>query len=160
MGCDIHMYAEYAKAGDAEHWRDFGGHINPGRDYGLFAKLAGVRGEGAMFPVRGVPSGLSYEAQGDNAFFVTDSKGDRYVSRDTAQGWVDRGISQWTDDRECFVTDPDNHTHSWVTPAELRQALEAPGPWPHGDEYWALLAALEELERRGNTARVVFWFDN
>ncbi|WP_300573452.1 hypothetical protein [Phenylobacterium sp.] len=160
MGCDIHMYAEYTGDPAAGHWAGFGGRINPGRDYDLFGKLAGVRTDGQMFPVRGKPDHLGIYASSDDSLYITNEPGDGNATRELAEDWVARGISRWTDEREVFVTNPDNHTHSWVTPAELRQALEAPARWDHPTAYWALLAALEELERRGKTARVVFWFDN
>jgi hypothetical protein len=54
MGADIHMYVEYRnkkQAKDLEtqgrdpYWYSFGDCFNPGRNYTMFAILAGVRGE-------------------------------------------------------------------------------------------------------------------
>jgi len=160
MGCDIHTYPEFAR-GDSEHWSPVGGRFNPGRDYDLFGKIAGVRtGEAPMFPVRGLPEALGYEASSDSQLFITDSEGDGFTTPATAARWVAEGSSRYTDDTQRFVTRPDWHSHTWLTPSELRQTLEAPARWEHDPRYWALLAMLEELERRGGRARLVIWFDN
>lgn len=54
MGADIHMYVEYRnkersqeelKLGRKPYWHCYGDRINPGRNYALFAVLAGVRGQ-------------------------------------------------------------------------------------------------------------------
>ena len=50
MGCDIHCYIEYKPAG-SDDWSDFGGRINPGRNYDLFAKLAGIRNYDEITPI-------------------------------------------------------------------------------------------------------------
>lgn len=70
MGCDIHVFVEYGTYVDREgnqSWNCVGGRWNPGRDYHMFAIMAGVRdyGDGNMlFEPRGVPEGrLSWEAQ-------------------------------------------------------------------------------------------------
>jgi len=79
MGCDIHCYVEYhpkrPRDEYARHWRDFGGRINPGRNYALFAALAGVRGplpKGGVKP-RGIPAELSYSAAGDWHLYIKDA---------------------------------------------------------------------------------------
>ena len=64
MGCDIHLYIEYKNKmvefdGYKYSWHDFGKCINPGRNYVLFALMAGVRNYGNELPVivprRGMP---------------------------------------------------------------------------------------------------------
>ena len=54
MGADIHMFIEYRnkeqakrleKEGRKSYWWSFGDHLNPGRNYTMFAILAGVRGD-------------------------------------------------------------------------------------------------------------------
>jgi hypothetical protein len=47
MGCDIHAYVE-SKKPDSKTWWGFGGRINPGRNYRMFGKLAGVRCDGCI----------------------------------------------------------------------------------------------------------------
>ena len=65
MGYDIHMVMEYRAVPGAEDpkpwWWAFGGVCNPGRDYQLFNRLAGVRGpkDGALIPARGLPAAFS-----------------------------------------------------------------------------------------------------
>ncbi len=50
MGCDIHVFIEYSRKPELEKstgrrfWDNFGARFNPGRDYLMFALLAGVRG--------------------------------------------------------------------------------------------------------------------
>ena len=51
MGCDIHMMMEstgrcLVRRIQKPWWWAFGGVCNPGRDYQLFNRLAGVRGPG------------------------------------------------------------------------------------------------------------------
>ena len=45
MGCDTHMYIEYAKKGD-DHWKSYGGRLNPGRNY------FNIRGEQLRRPLK------------------------------------------------------------------------------------------------------------
>lgn len=66
MGADIHMMVEYLSFtghDGAEHWDSFGGRLNPGRDYLFFGILAGVRDEGQIFPLRGMPDNLSWDGK-------------------------------------------------------------------------------------------------
>ncbi len=79
MGCDIHMVMEYRAVPGAEDrtpwWRAFGGVCNPGRDYVLFNRLAGVRGPegGALIPARGLPDSFSPEVHGALLFSIWDT---------------------------------------------------------------------------------------
>lgn len=162
MGCDIHAYAEYRKKGQSQ-WNGFGGRINPGRDYDLFGKLADVRGGPALIEPRGIPSDLAWEACGDYHMLISDEhEGDGWCSTAKAQEWVAAGLSKIVErnGRPDKVTDPDAHSASWLTADEFEAALNAPARWPHGDEYFALLAAMRDLEKRQNDVRLVFWFDN
>lgn len=168
MGCDIHMYVEHTDPKmDRPHWSNFGGRINPGRDYRLFANLAGVRSyvdTPQLVETRGLPENLGLMTKWDNELYVSDDgEGDEYCSRENAESWVKAGISNWTDDRHVSVTHPDHHTHSCCTLDEFRMVLHAQRPDGYGGpdvEYWALLAACEELVKRGRDVRIVFWFDN
>lgn len=180
MGADIHLYLEHSAKEPSQsgkrHWCGVGGRINPGRDYDLFAKIAGVRdyseeGSKKLFEPRGVPDDLGWEAAGDNRLKVIPDgeecsyeTGYREVNRSRAESWVQYG-SYWMplgENPEYWASDPDNHSHTWLTPAEFRQVLEAPRPsdWGIDAEYWALLAAAEELERRDREVRFVIWFDS
>lgn len=163
MGCDIHCYIEYKKPTDKQA-RDFGGRINPGRHYPIFAKLAGVRNYNEVTPIvepRGMPSDAGYEAQGDNQLYITHTEGDDHATPENAQRWVENGSSKYIPNHEgknTWVTHPDWHSHSWVTADEWEQAISVSDQYV--DEYKAILAALRSFEAQGYMSRVVFWFDN
>ena len=169
MGCDIHCYVEYKSAAHS-HWRPFGGRINPGRNYTMFGFMAGVRcGDLPHFTPRGAASDMAYKAADDNRLYISkdssDSEGN--CSPESAERWVNSGIAEYTDDSKKFVTHPDWHSHSWLSPSEFEQCLEqcleyyAANSLPSDIcEYRALLAALQSFENQGFDARLVFWFDN
>ncbi len=52
----------------------------------------------------------------------------------------------------------DAHSKSWCTPDEWEKAITTDDP--PAPDYFAMLGAMRELEKRGHQARVVFWFDN
>lgn len=175
MGADIHMYIEYSpkayaetKEGGERFWFTFGGRINPGRDYWLFALLANVRGGGALFPPRGAPSDAAIAASSDNRLYITTSEGDNYAKPEDAARWVAEGSSTYIlkhDGTPGWVTHPDWHSHSWLTSDELAEVFAAYKDEHRGQSvdigYTALLAAMRALEDSGeNDVRVVFWFDN
>jgi len=59
MGCDIHVHVEYKADGKWYHYN----HPNVGRNYELFAKMAGVRDQGNIGPIvqpRGLPDDVSF----------------------------------------------------------------------------------------------------
>ncbi len=151
MGCDIHCYIEYRKPDEREpdRWRDFGGRINPGRNYAVFGFLAGVRREGpAVVAPRGMPADAAYESKDDNDL------------------WVARGSSKYIKDKDgknAWVSHPGWHTHSWMTTNEFEKAVSlaiAEHPQYPEPEYTAIIAAMRSFEKQGFEARVVFWFDN
>ena len=155
MGCDIHCYIEHSREpreGDDRYWSPFGGRNNPGRNYKIFGRIAGVRCGGQMFPLRGLPSPLAYEARGDNELYVVEHETEEssYASRTQADRWVASGSSRYTDERKAFVTHPDWHSHTWLAPAEWRRVIEALGEWGVDDEYFAMAVVMEELECWGN----------
>ncbi len=162
MGCDIHCYVEYRRKGGS-YWSDFGSRINPGRNYELFSVLAGVRGNATpLVPPRGIPSDLAFQSSYDYWIFVVEGESDGYVSVENAQRWIDAGYSKLRYPKEPllknWVSDPDHHTHTWLTSHEFAAAVEA---GRGGLEYRALVAAVKALEDDGkNDVRVVFWFDN
>lgn len=83
MGCDIHAYIEYRHKRPRNEWerqwRDFGGRINPGRNYAIFSTLAGVRGGPTIVQPRGVPDDIATAAHGDWWMMIYDPEqpGDR-----------------------------------------------------------------------------------
>lgn len=166
MGCDIHMYVEH-KDKDGSSWWSFGGRINPGRIYGMFAKLAGVRnsfGITPLFQPRGIPDDMGSEAFSDYTLYVTnkDEPDDDEVSKDKAAEWVKDGYSKYYRDGK-FVSSPDWHSESWCNADELEQAInEVWKDKKNGNEtdYTVVLDMLRSFERQGQQARAVFWFDN
>ena len=162
MGCDIHVYVEYNqfKPGRPAYWNNFGGCINPGRDYDIFAKLAGVRSENQpLVPVRGIPDDTGHVCTSDYWIYINDSvKEDEYsCSQTTAASWHANGrkYKQNALGSDRWIEHPDWHSASWLTVGEFREATQT------GDiEYAALVAAAQTLQRGGNEVRIVFWFDN
>lgn len=160
------MYVEI-KDKQNDHWRPFGKKINPGRVYGMFAKLADVRNGWNITPIcppRGVPNEMAYEAWSDYHLYVTDDPDDNdaHCSKDQAEKWVSRGSSKYARDN-AFVTNPDWHSASWLTPDEYEKAINE--LWENSFnrasiEYVAVLDLLRSFERQGMDARIVFWFDN
>lgn len=159
MGCDIHLFVEYRRS-PGGRWQSLGGEMNPGRNYGLFSRLAGVRGAGPFFPLHGFPKDASWRTQDRNELFVVDEYADDegYVHRERAEKWVSQGLAEWCGikpEEKTFVTCPDWHSHSWLTLAEYARCVEREtGP------YKAVLASMRRLEEDGSETRVVFWFDN
>lgn len=169
MGCDIHSYIEFRKFSDIDkQWSNFGGRINPGRHYGIFAKLVGVRNydDYHIVPLsepRGLPENVSWIVEDDNTLYIVDEKTDEEgrCSRGNAELWVKAGSSKIIDDKR--VTHPDWHSHSWATVKELEQVFadeKVQFEFENEPEWVALLDCLKSFERQGFEARLVFWFDN
>lgn len=131
MGCDIHCYIEYREK-DRSEWNDFGGRINPGRNYWMFTAMAGVRGDDIPhIEPRGRLKDMASSARYDDYIFVSEQQtepfvhesGETYFSPDYAEECVSKGYCEWTDERKCFVTNSDHHTHSWLSADEFELAL-------------------------------------
>lgn len=165
MGCDIHMYIEHKLNDPLARWGAFGGRINPGRHYGIFAKLVGVRNGLGLKPLsepKGIPNDIAYRAESDYTLFISaESQNDGYCTPEKAAQWVRDKISmKWNEYR---ITHPDFHSASWATADELGKVFSDPAVQfdPELDiEYVAILDCLNSFERQGRLARVVFWFDN
>lgn len=161
MGCDIHAYPE-ARASD-RGWRSLG-TVEINRNYLLFGHLAGVRAQ--VDPVaqpRGLPSDAGWFAKYDAALLVLDGgvpSYERSVSRKQAEAWVASGKSKWVDGTG-YISDPDWHTHSWLTLAECREALRRAAE-VGGDSLSmrGVVAMMETWEAADCETRLVFWFDN
>jgi len=137
MGCDIHLYIEYKdkkpalEDGYVPGWQSYGNRINPGRNYALFALMANVRNYGdEKLPVlverRGMPDDVSYTTMNDNRIYISDDEGEDYVSMETAKRWVKSGSSKFinnNDGNPTWVTQPDWHSHSWLTTSEFESVL-------------------------------------
>ena len=168
MGCDIHAYIEYRSMRphtfNPDLWHPFSKGINPGRDYFLFARLAGVRGNPAeaVVPPRGFPEDASYCAQNDAWIYITDDPRNEGNSTtpELAEQWHKRsGLPYKTRGDHKWIFHPDWHTHTWLTPDEWEKAISVDKP-QSAPQYYATLAAMRAFEAAGYEARVVFWFDN
>lgn len=173
MGCDIHMYIQYKnKKRNNDWWSEFGGRINPGRDYGMFGILsAGVRYDvtnGKCHQPKGLPEGsLGWSAEYDAYLYIRekeDENDEHTCTLENAQRWG-RKIELGKDGKPFRTLHPDWHSHSWLTTKELAQAFR----WYNQQNkdykvhvaYKAILSVMRTLENKGeNDARVVFWFDN
>jgi len=131
----------------------------------MFSILAKVRSGDTMpklFAPKGMPEDCSYEADNDNTNYISDDGGEGHVSQEKAAEWVAKGLSKYRE--EHWVTNPDWHSHSWLTTAEYEQAIEAfrkaTEMYPLELEYLVILDCLFSFERQGHEARLVFWFDN
>lgn len=169
MGCDIHAFIEFTKEPPRQtgerYWQPFGAQFRLGRHYGLFAKLADVRnypgwGITPVASARGLPDDSGWEVDDDYWFYVNDTGSGEATERKRAEGWVASKSSRWKDDERNWVSNPDAHTPSWLTPDEWEQALSDPKVTTIPDEYRAFLAAMRSLQQLGNEVRAVFWFDN
>ena len=156
MGCDIHMYLEYTDKKTLErenkgvlngrgepikaYWRNFGGRINPGRNYWMFGILSkGVRSnfdEG--FNPKGIPDfhSLSFSCMGDYTLYISDKDDDRddddvrNTTLEKAIKWASEGYGSVlyyrdpTDDKPFRVSSPDWHSASWLTTEEYEKAIQ------------------------------------
>lgn len=169
MGCDIHCYIEYRRKPPhegIEQWSGFGGRINPGRDYAMFGKLAGVRNYSETQPIaepRGYPDDAGYDANDDYWLYISDYDDDGHCTKDRAEEYIKYG-SRYRKDligNNTWVSSPDWHSVSWLTPNEWEQAVtEAPAEHTDRVEYKTILDTMRSFERQGYDSRIVFWFDN
>jgi hypothetical protein len=139
MGCDIHLYIEYknkkvAFDGYKDNWHSFGQRINPDRNYAMFALMANVRNHysDGKLPVlvepRGIPDDAEYYSSGDDRIYISEEKydGEHSVTMERAKSWVESGSSKFINNQKgepTWVTDPDNHSHSWLTTSEFETII-------------------------------------
>lgn len=130
MGCDIHMLVETERFGDGSWW-DFGGDINPGRDYLFFGIMAGVRDEDEepIVEPRGLPEGMGYRTK-------------KYYDEDS-----DLHSHTWL-------------TYEEFAQAYARRMMHREGGGPPDVEYEALLASMHVFHAHGIKVRVIMAFDN
>lgn len=175
MGADVHMYIQYKKkTEDDKWWWDFGGHINPGRNYAMFGILAGVRDNNSphSFEPKGIlpEEKLSWAVREDLYLTITeDGEGDNETTLERAKSWGSGRIINDNDGNPYKVEHPDWHSHSWMTIDELKQAYKWYKKYAKESgygggvplEYKVILKTMEALEDNGkNDVIVVFWFDN
>lgn len=167
MGCDIHTYLEYTMNPEPQgdrgpYWCSWGERVNPGRNYGMFGLLAGVRGSYThSFKPKGLPDNLSYTVASDALLRIVEDSEDDWEGYCT----VKQAVSWGNPDAKIgdVIDHPDWHSHSWLTPDEYAQVLgRYLIEFSHtpGIEYEVMLDLMRALEERGATVRLVFWFDN
>jgi hypothetical protein len=170
MGCDIHCCIEYASSrrSDGSRWdyTPFACELNVGRDYDLFALMAGVRGERGIIPVcepKGLPEDVSTVFLLRSGYQIDDElaahEADGYCSREEAEQWVRDGSSEYIGG--SAVTNPDWHSPSWLNVAELEEVQRRYRLLHGADhrEFGAIIAAAQALDNeQGGRSRLVFWF--
>ncbi len=185
MGCDIHLRVERRRRkksypNERNEWYNVGflGEFRC-RIYGMFARMANVRAYGDYYKVQFEPRGLpndiiDWATRNSFYLYVTDDKaaadwGERYCLKEMAEKWVELGCSKWVDENHLTITDPDLHSHSWLTTQELRQCFddcfkqedETMKPYADYVEWLGLVSLCEGIESTGEyECRVVFAFDN
>ncbi|MCH7577400.1 MAG: hypothetical protein IH822_06355 [Chloroflexi bacterium] len=164
MGCDIHGVIEVNKYPGRRHSHWPHAEVYLDRHYRLFGVLAGVRDD-SVEPVvspRGLPEDMSFKTRDLNEYYIADESlsgcEDRWILR--SHLWPN---AQIRDGHWAF--DSDNHTHSWVTVPELREAIKRfegeDGKFCVPAELRALLASMLMLDGdEEGRSRFVFWFDN
>jgi hypothetical protein len=164
MGVDITIFPEYLFNGS--YWTSLCGAFRPERNREIF-QLVGLTGCNLLrdpavdpiFSLRGLPSDLGCDARA-NAFIDIDGdwRSDYLVSREEAESLISEGRSRWCDDLESSILDPGVRGHTWLLAEEYKSVLLS--ATEVGDEWWALLALVQEMERRGNHTRLIMWFDD
>lgn len=211
MGCDIHLCLERRRKQvetiHHEHEmpdgtkREFNvtldqnwescfvslGHtINPGRIYGMFAKLANVRNYWDIVPIeqKGFPEDASERTVSYYAHrIIPDEEYQDYmddwdyppVKQTEADEWIKKyrcetieTKNRWSKDIVTkYVTDPDMHSPNWCNADELDNAIKEIFKDEKRDYYgdradWeGLLGMMRGYEENGVwETRCVFWFDN
>jgi len=178
MGCDIHLYLEYQrkdrKNGDRDYWNSLFGRSNPGRNYWMFGLMSeGVRVDiPGAFPKKGLPDNISWRTRMDSELTIVDGDTDEEgaCSLDQALRWAQYGhkIRYGNNGEPRTIEHPDWHSHSWLSTEEFKKVIELynkkaeeAGYNKYSEPgYRAILAAMETLEENGQTARLIFWFDN
>lgn len=171
MGCDIHCVIEYKEAGSQE-WTSFGSSsISPGRNYGWFSELAGVRGSPKDKPLAtgfGLPEDVSYITRYETSLIVCDNPqdiayyGTRVVTQEQAEAWVKAGTSKFIPTTVVStkvnrkITHPDYHSYGWCNPKDWKKSTRGRN-WV---ELKCMNAILDTIVKMKLEARVVFWFDN
>lgn len=167
MGCDIHAVLE-RKAKNSKHYWVSAGNPEIGRDYEMYALMAGVRNEDELAPIsepKGVPEDASSEFEALYDVWDADAHSASYLtlaelkSADLEQEFFDESLITRRDTEgkiieTCGAT---NGKHEGPVGSRKVFALWGRKRW---DE---LLAQLESLKREGDTdedVRICFFFDN
>lgn len=171
MGCQIHLRVEKRIKGQ-NRWTSAGFYGEFCDQYYLmYEMMAGVRvSKNKIFEPRGLPNDICCDTAETFYNIVTEDNilanfVGGFVLRKDAERWVEKGLSTWENEKKRRVSDPDLHTHSWLTTQELRKCYDE---LPHNkltillDSNWLGLVSLcEGIESTGRfECRVVFAFDS
>lgn len=176
MGCDIHLHLEYSfgvnKADGTRYW-SYMGELHPGRNYGVFAGMAGVRGKfDWSFQPKGYPKDLGWWAASELFMHVVpdeETPMNKQVCKTQADKWVSYGYSTRDPlqvNNPNVITNPDYHSASWLTTQEFALVIhnlnkaDEDGTNYVDTTYTSILAMMQTLEASGNICRLVFAFDN
>ena len=139
MGCDIHLHSEIKVNGKWLHYDQ----PDCDRNYELFEKMAGVRGENknAIAAPRGLP---------EDASDTTNFESDHWDSDGHSHSWLSAAeihqLAEWY--REEFKgRDKDNFWPKWDR-------------WLCGNCYSDFVRYPESRPKEIEDVRFVFWFDN
>ncbi len=130
MGCDIHLHIEVKIGGVWHHY----GAPNVSRNYALFERMAGVRGEveNAISPPKGLPSDISV------------------VTRLSADKWEGDGHSHsWLSAEEISILDDNKQDMEYDLLHQYFFETSFSGFWRYEEDR---PKGIEDL-------RFVFWFD-
>lgn len=178
MGCDIHPYIEH-KTGfrGEERWETYCyGQVQFSRHYDAFALMADVRNYNGIVPVaqpKGIPDNLSWYVDSQFYYRINDEYATeqdecghehryKYCTIKQAEEWAKHFNPIVRTERGGKIQDPDAHTPSWMTVAELEEVqsrlTEMNCPSRDLMVIIATMKALNEDDPTGS--RLVFWFDN
>jgi hypothetical protein len=97
--------------------------------FGLMANVRNCYSDGKL-PVlvepRGMPDDATYSTAGDNRIYISETESEDYVCMETAKRWVESGSSKFINNKDgnpTWVTQPDWHSHSWLTTSEFENVL-------------------------------------
>lgn len=134
MGCDVHMHVEAKIQGTWEHW------CNPHvpRNYEMFARMAGVRGDSEpIAKPRGLPGDATTATQWDNYRWGDDGHSHSWLSSQEAADLM-RWVEEHSGGTEFY------RRWDWVAGSDFMGFVDYPDDRPGGmDDF-----------------RLVFWFDN
>lgn len=166
MGTDVRAFIEY-RSGRDDIWLPYA-DVSPERDSRVFAAVAGIRVEGAtMLQPRGFPTDAS--ALAEFAYYVRVIPDDEFAMdglepfiRASEAGEIIASGGHYRDETRERISHPDATCPSWLTLAEIHNALGAAGiPRESlGIEWEITLRILEFFENEFNEQpRLVFWFE-
>ena len=171
MGCDIHLHLEYCvygtpTDGSPKYW-SYMGELHPGRNYDVFAGMAGVRGHfDYTVEPKGYPEDISWWTASEIFKVVVadeDVEWDHHVGKTQADQYVNL---RWSvpvkvgQELTKYITNPTYHTPSWLSTEEYGSVIRRVGKENAGVGFVGILAMMESMANAGVECRLVFAFDN